>query len=148
MRYRSVPVVGLGLLCALSLAAGCGKSGPPRKATYTVKGKLTVDGAAPGSSLQLTCHNKAGMDTNMPTVSHAMSEPDGSFSIATYEKGDGVPAGEYTLTVKWQEFNSMSMSFGGPDKLNSRYADPQKSEITFTVKDAPVDLGEIKLTTK
>jgi hypothetical protein len=148
MRYRFVHVVGLGLLCGLWLASGCGKSGPPRKATYPVKGTLTVDGAAPGSSLQLTCHNKAGMDTKMPTVSQAMSEPDGKFSIATYEKGDGVPPGEYTLTVKWQEFNSMSMSFSGTDKLNNRYADPEKSDITFTVKDAPVDLGEVKLTTK
>jgi hypothetical protein len=140
--------VGLAGLMAVSLLGCGGPGGPPRKETIHVKGKLTVDGAAPGEPLQITCHNKAGLDTKMPTVSQSMSEPDGSFEIATYQKGDGVPPGDYALTIAWLEFNAMSMSFTGKDKLNKRYDDPAKSEITFTVKDKPVDLGEIKLTTK
>jgi hypothetical protein len=40
------------------------------------------------------------------------------------------------------------MSYGGPDRLNNRYRDPQKSTVRFTVKDEPVDLGSIELTTK
>lgn len=141
-------MVGLAGFLALSLLGCGGYSGPPRKETVRVKGKLTVDGGAPGAMLQITCHNKAGMDTQMPTLSQSMSEPDGSFEIATYEKGDGVPPGDYALTITWLEFNTMTMSFGGKDKLNKRYDDPAKSEIKFTVKDKPVDLGEIKLTTK
>jgi len=140
----------LGLTCLLGFSLlGCGgPSGPPRKETVRVKGQLTVDGQPPGSPLQIVCHNKAGLDTKMPTVSQSITDADGKFEIATYQKGDGVPPGDYVLTVTWLEFNAMSMSYGGKDKLNKRYDDPAKSEITFSVADKPVDLGEIKLTTK
>lgn len=139
---------GLLALLVFSLLGCGGSNGPPRKETIRVKGKMMVDGAEPGSQLQITCHNKAGLDKEMPTVSQSMTEPDGSFEIATYQKGDGVPPGDYVLTVSWLEFNAMSMSFTGKDKLNNRYSDPSKSEIAFSVTDKPVDLGEIKLTTK
>jgi hypothetical protein len=43
----------------------------------------------------------------------------------------------------------MSRDYSGPDKLNDRYSDPEKSEIKVTVMPGePTDLGEIKLTTK
>jgi hypothetical protein len=98
--------------------------------------------------VQIECHNVAGMDAEMPTFSSCVSNPDGTFEIATYKQGDGVPAGDYVLTFACQEFNLMSRSYGGPDKLNKRYSDPKKSDIKFTVKDKSVDLGEIQLTTK
>jgi len=45
--------------------------------------------------------------------------------------------------------NMLSRSYGGPDKLNKRYTNPEKSEIKFTVEPGkPVDLGVIELTTK
>jgi hypothetical protein len=144
---RGLLAVGLG--CLLLTASGCwGPQGPPRKQTFTVKGKFTVDGVEPGDSLQVVCHNKAGLDAAMPTVSQAISHPDGGFEIATYEKGDGVPPGDYVLTVVWREFNTMSMSYTGKDKLNGRYEDPATSPVQFTVQDKPVDLGVIPLTTK
>ncbi len=127
---------------------GCAKAGPPRKQTHKVTGVLTVDGQPPNAPLQIQCHDVAGMDTTMPTLSQAISQPDGKFEIATYQKGDGIPIGEYVLTVSWREFNAVSMSYGGPDKLNKRYSDPKQSTLKFSVVDKPVDLGEIKLTTK
>lgn len=61
-----------------------------------------------------------------------------------------MPPGEYVLTFSWREFNTFSMSYSGPDKLNGRYNDPQQSEFRLTVEsgDEPIDLGRIELTTE
>jgi hypothetical protein len=139
----------LGLMCGLAWGmTGCQDAGPPRKQTFPVKGQLVVDGQPPQSSIQIQCHNVAGMDTAMPTISQAIAHPDGGFEIATYQQGDGVPPGDYVLTFNWQAFNAISMSYGGPDKFNGRYNDPKSSTVKFTVKDRPVDLGTIELSTK
>jgi|UniRef100_A0A7C4LL71 hypothetical protein len=141
-------VVVCSVLGVCLLVGGCGQQGPPRKPTFKVTGKVVVDGAPPTSSIQITCHSLSGMDPNMPTASQCETNPDGTFEIATYQQGDGVPVGDYVLTFTSREFNMMARTYVGPDKLNNRYADPQKSEFKFTVKDKPVDLGEIQLTTK
>ncbi|MEY2725160.1 MAG: hypothetical protein RLZZ458_1027 [Planctomycetota bacterium] len=136
----------LGLLAVL--IAGCAEA-DNRKPTYPVKGRITVDGKPPGSVLQVECHPVAGMDTRNPTVSRTETDELGNFQISTYAAGDGVPAGDYVLTVTWLTFNLMSRDYSGPDKLNDRYSDPEKSELKVTVMPGePTDLGELKLTTK
>ncbi|MDP1798255.1 MAG: lipoprotein [Planctomycetaceae bacterium] len=141
--------IGLVMVCALCvMIVGCGRKGPPMKKTYKVTGKVLVDGKEPGSSIQMECHNTGEIDRQMHTFSQSNTKDDGTFEIATYTSGDGVPAGEYKLTFAWQEFNLMSRSYGGPDKLKKRYSDPGKAEIKFSVVDKSVNLGEINLTTK
>jgi hypothetical protein len=88
---------------AVIAAASCSKEQPYRKPTFPVRGRVTVDGAAPGAPIQVECHNVQGMDSQHPTISQTDTKPDGSFEIATYESGDGVPEGEYVLTFAWQE---------------------------------------------
>lgn len=136
------------LALLILLIAGCGEV-DNRKPTYPVKGRITVDGKPPGSALQIECQPVAGMDTRNPTVSRTETDELGNFQISTYSSGDGVPAGDYVLTVTWLTFNLMSRDYTGPDKLDGRYSDPEKSEIKVTVMPGePMDLGEIKLTTK
>lgn len=133
----------------LVLIIGCGGSDPNRKVTFPVKGKVTVDGVAPASGIQIECHPVAGLDTQNPTVSRTECDAEGKFSISTYTAGDGVPAGDYILTFVWQEFNIMSRNYSGPDKLKGRYADLAKSTVKITVKsEGETDLGEIALVTK
>lgn len=131
------------------LASCSGDDEPFRKPTFPVVGKVTVDGAAPTSAVQVHCHAASGVDAEHPTFSQTETKEDGSFEISTYESGDGVPEGDYVLTFVWQDFNLFNRSYSGPDKLNNRYADPKTSEFKATVKSGePTDLGEIKLTTK
>lgn len=133
---------------ACLILCSCAQEGPPRKDTSPVIGQVYVDNE-PAAQLSVTCHDAKGIDAAQPTISSAMTDKDGKFSISTYESGDGVPAGEYALTFMWGQMNLLAGSYGGPDKLNSRYTDPQKSEIRFTVESGkPTDLGEIRLTTK
>ncbi len=136
------------LALALALCVVCTSCEPEnnRKETFPVTGTITIDGK-PGVRLQVKCHSTAGFDTANPTVSAAFTEADGKFAISTYEKGDGIPAGEYTLTVEWGTFNAISMSYSG-DKLYGKYADPETSEIKFTVEPGvPTDPLTIELTT-
>ena len=128
---------------------GCGsQGGPQRKSTYKVTGVVVVDGQPPMAPVQLVCHTTQGPDTKLPSTSTAISDADGTFAFSTYESGDGVPPGEYTITVTWQEFRALQMSYSGPDRLKGRYSDPAKSEIKLTVTDSPVELGELQLKTE
>lgn len=146
MKLRTVQLLLLAGVCLSCLA--CGEEGPPRKETYPVTGEVHVDGE-PANYLAVTCHDTKGLDSTSPTTSSAFTGEDGKFSISTYESGDGVPAGEYVLTFMWGQKEALSGRYGGPDKLNNRYADPKASEVRFTVESGkPTDLGQIQLTTK
>lgn len=126
---------------------GCGPDKPDRKATYPVTGLVLVDGK-PGPAIKVELTDVKGIDLEQPTVSHTFTGTDGKFAISTYENGDGVPEGDYILTFYWGELHPLSMQYGGEDKLNNRYSDPEKSKFKVKVeKDKPVHLGTIELTT-
>jgi 5-hydroxyisourate hydrolase-like protein (transthyretin family) len=126
----------------------CGQEDQSRKKTYPVTGQVYVDGE-PASNVAVTAHNVSGMDTQNPTLSSAFTQEDGTFQISTYESSDGVPEGEYVLTFRWGKWDLISGQYGGPDKLNNRYSDPNKSEVRFKVEEGePTDLGRIELSTK
>lgn len=137
-----------GLLCVLCLSA-CKEESSNRKATYPLTGQVYVDGVAPDSAIAVKCLHVKGIVKSNPTVSSAFTEEDGKFAISTYEKGDGIPPGDYILTFYWGKRNVISTSYGGPDKLKGRYKDPKKSEFKVTVVEGePTDLGRIDLKTK
>ncbi len=135
-------------VCLVCLLVGCAKKYTDEKAVYPITGVVTVDGV-PQEGLQLKLHDDVVSDPSKPTFSSGYSGADGKVSISTYADGDGAPAGTYKVTILWQEFNPLSMSFGGPDKLNRRYADVDKTEIKWTITESKVnDMGTIALTTK
>ncbi len=136
-------------LCAILalLSSGCGTEHTDRKATFPVKGEVYVDGE-PAADLAVTLHDVNGIDSEQPTISATRTDASGKFSVSTYEQGDGVPAGNYTLTFEWGEMNTFSMRYEG-DKLNGKYKDPETSEHRVTVEEGkPTELGRIDLTTK
>ncbi len=136
----------LSLCCLVSISlAGCGEA-RNEKQVYKVTGRVLVDGK-PAEGVLLGIHDSAPMDKKFPTAPQGQTIADGKLIISTYAEGDGLPEGDYTITFTWQEFNPVSRSYTGPDKLNKRYADPKSSKVTAKVK-GPVDLGEIQLTTK
>lgn len=127
---------------------GCSGSDPLRKSVFPVTGEIYVDGQ-PAESLAVRCFDVNGIDSEQPTLSSTFTDSSGRFTVSTYESGDGVPKGEYVLTFEWGEWNVFARSYGGPDKLEGRYIDPESSEFTVSVTgDGPVDLGRIELSTK
>ena len=140
----------LMLALLVFFVTGCGPTGPqggPRVGTMQVKGTVMVDGA-PAGFLQVSAVAKGGAGA-VPMNSTALTAGDGQFTLSTYESGDGVPAGDYTLTFVWGEMNLMNGQYSG-DKLEGKYADAANSEVTLTIKagDEPKDLGTIELSTQ
>jgi hypothetical protein len=145
---RSMMRLALVAMYCLLLCSCGGKEGQDRKETFPVTGVVHVDGKAV-AQLAVKCADVKGIDREAPTLSSAFTDEEGKFEISTYEKSDGIPVGDYVLTFEWREWQQISASYGGPDKLNERYMDPKTSEVKFTVKAGePTDLGTIELTTK
>jgi 3',5'-cyclic AMP phosphodiesterase CpdA len=70
-----------------------------RKPTHPVRGWLFVDGAAAGGAT-VSFYQPAGDGRKAPRfVGDAIVEGDGSFVMSTYGAFDGVPVGEYLVTV-------------------------------------------------
>ena len=133
------------LLALPVILCSCGDDAPFEKQTTSVFGRVLVDGQPPGSPVQVKAI-AAEVDTQHPTMSTCGTDNDGNFTLSTYRKSDGLPAGEYKLTFVWGQFNAMSASYGGPDKLGGQYSNPETSEFSVTVVDGEVqDLGEINL---
>jgi hypothetical protein len=144
---RTFPLF-LTLIAIALLAGGCSRRDPSRKPTYPLTGTVLVDGIpAEGVLVKITDIGVADLEN--PTFSTAFTDAQGQFQLSTYDAGDGVPEGEYSVTFMWGEVNMFSMQYGGPDKLNDRYNDPEKSEFRIRVEAGKrTDMGEIRLTTR
>ena len=128
----------------LALIVGCREQqrGGPRLETYATTGVVKIDGE-PGDLVEVQCH--PGPDaTGIKYTLSTMTDKDGKFSLTTYESGDGLPEGTYTLTFQWLE-----PGFVPKDKLKGAYADPKKSTHSIkVVKGQPTDAGVIELSSK
>ncbi|EAQ82217.1 hypothetical protein [Blastopirellula marina] len=145
-------LLALSLMTTALWSFGCGKKEHEyfAKPTVQVAGTVTVDGQPPGSPIVIECQSVGDDDLEHPSVTQALTSEDGRFALSTYVEGDGAPPGSYALTFYWGKLNQMSVGFSGPDRLKNRYNKPEKSpvKLTLTADQEPVDLGEIKLTTK
>jgi hypothetical protein len=122
------------MFAVAALVVGCGK-GRPRMTVYPVSGKLTVAGKpAPGLTVSLR-PKRTLADTRCVPV--AIVGPDGSFTMQTYEPGDGAPAGEYSLFVSAPSEmsptapNEHEMSRVGPAATEPSSTDPTASEMAL-----------------
>jgi hypothetical protein len=148
---QSVSVL-LSLLIFSGLA-GCGNDldqnkGLNVKATMRVTGKVLVDGAAPETPVVVKAYPVAGAAQDQAPSSGGTGA-DGVFELSTYNKGDGLPAGDYKLTFVWTEMRLGGAALSGApsDKLGGQYADSKTTPFTVTVKESKdvVDLGVFEL---
>ncbi len=137
-------VAGLAALPIIGCRSNTGPQGGTRVSTIQVTGTVHVDGVN-AAFLRVTAKPVGGTGA-VPLDPSAMTEADGKFTLSTYESGDGIPAGEYKLIFEWGELNLLNGQYSG-DKLNGKYADPEKSEVVVKVAagDKPKDLGTIEL---
>ena len=128
----------VGFLC------GCGDG---RVKVFPVSGVVYVDGQ-PAADMFVYAQPLEGQNTGVPTP-YAQANEKGEFSFSSYESGDGLALGKYKLTFKWKERSGMfKQDFEGPDRLKGKYADPEKSDKTFTVEKKINDIGRFDLSVK
>jgi hypothetical protein len=107
--------------------------------THPLKGLVTVDGKpAAAATVRFYAENPMTMRTQM--VADGLTGDDGTFLVSTYKAFDGIPVGEYTVTV---------VMTGGYDdgeseaknKLPAKYAKPETSGIKVTIKEGPNEVN-------
>ena len=86
----------LTLIVVITAALGCGSDapkGPEKLSTTPVDGVVTLNGK-PAAEVFVSLHHSEGK-----VAPRGISDKDGKFSIATYGKDDGAPAGKYKVTA-------------------------------------------------
>lgn len=133
--------LGLALAASLLLvAAGCGSKTPVP--VYPTSGRLLINGQpAPGAIVGL--HPTDGDFDQAGSRPAGRVQDDGSFVLATYGIADGVPAGEYIVTVFWPA--NPDGPDPGPDRLAEKYAIPEKSPLRITIHEGENELEPIRL---
>jgi hypothetical protein len=103
-----------------------------RPALYPVEGRITVGGkSAPGASLILTPVSSVGPRDLRPT---AVVDSSGVFRVGTFAAADGVPPGEYLVTVRWQPLvDDGGEAIPGPNLVPPVYSQPQTTPLRLTV---------------
>lgn len=123
------------LLCPLLVccaAAGCGDGRPAR---VPVSGKVLID----GQPLNYGAVRFTPADGRPATGELG---PDGSFTLTTFESGDGAAPGTHAVTVHpAEQLSSDRMRWHAPKK----YQSVKTSEISRTI-DGPTDAIVIELT--
>jgi hypothetical protein len=112
------------------LACGCGNG---REPAYTVRGQVLDAQQKPAVGALVVFHPA---ETSAGDAVKPVGQVDetGAFSLTTYTKGDGAPAGEYVVTVTWPAPRKGPFEPEGGDRLNGRYANPKSSTIRFKVQ--------------
>ncbi|MEX2174793.1 MAG: hypothetical protein WD872_10555 [Pirellulaceae bacterium] len=97
--------------------------------TYPARGRITINGAAPaGAVVELQATGEAADVRN--SRPWAVVQDDGSYTLSTYEIGDGAPAGEYAISIKWPpDVSKPSLA----DRLGNAYSNPSGSQWKATV---------------
>lgn len=117
-------------LMAVSLTvglAGCG--GSSSTPTHPVRGKVLFDGKPPANAL-VVLHPLGDTQKDSPRP-RAKVEPDGTFTVGTFDAKDGAPAGEYAVTVQlW--LSSATGKGGWQDEALPRNQLPGRYSLTST----------------
>lgn len=134
-----------GMLLAMVLACwGCGRSAPPRVPVVPATGKVTVDGKPAGGAI-LMFYPKQPI-TGLKTRPLATTDADGSFAVGTYLAGDGLPVGEYAMTVTWPNRKIVEgEEILESDRLAGRFVDPAHPAQEVIVRDGTNEIPPIDL---
>lgn len=146
-----IPCVCLSLLAAVSLS-GCGDGIIKR---YPVVGHVTVDGNPAEGALVIFCPFNSGPElANFRPA--GVADASGAFKLTTVEPGDGAPAGNYKVLVKWcptlpnQEDAERGGRGGakGPDRLKGKYYNLDTTPLNVTIEKKSNELAPLDLKTK
>ena len=139
-------------LLALAAVVGAGGSGAGRTPAHPAGGTVTA-GGRPAVGVVVTLI--PAVDRNPPLTSYPRGEvgADGRYALTTYSPGDGAPAGEYKVTLRWpaalagkEKALAAAQGEGGEaDRLKGRFTDPKSSPWAATVRPGDNTLDPIAI---
>ncbi len=137
-------VVAVATAVVLMTLSGCGDSGAVK--VYPVKGKVTFRGkpmVGGGSIALIPLTNQEGK-----TAGGSIAK-DGTFSLMTYNEGDGSMAGDFRVLITQEVFQEGANTEDGQpvsaptsdvpiaDRIPEKYSSPTDSTLKLTVKPEP-----------
>jgi hypothetical protein len=148
-RFQISGVLGLAFVCLFHTA--CSR---PRRPPITdkvpltqVTGTVTVD-EVPTSGVHIQYVPQGEIAEKRERYLNRfflLTGNGGTFSLSTYQNGDGIPCGEYVLEFKLIE----QLLSGERDKLGGYYSNVGSPFMTIKVEENhDLDLGEIELKTR
>jgi hypothetical protein len=112
--------------------------------THPAKGVITYQGQ-PVAGAFVALHPKEAAKPEAPTPT-AIVQSDGSFAVTTYDAGDGLPEGEYVVTVQWRKAVKQGGDYlPGPNLLPAKYGRPDTSDVVVRVSAGQNELPPILL---
>jgi hypothetical protein len=134
-------------MVAVCLLAGCGRTLPPNRSVYPVRGKVAF---ANGQPVRLAIIHLDPKDTTIGNEAEGIIGPDGTFEIRTYSntEKDGAVPGEYVVSLEpysGARFPPDAKKKAKPSTIPLKYQDSKKSGIEVVIKAEDNDLGTIKL---
>ena len=143
---------GIGAFIALAgllAAAGCGNG---KLATYAVRGQVLVNDKPADGANVIFCPVNPSVELKNLRPS-GKTDATGAFTLMTFEQGDGAPAGDYKVLVKWLSPAKVDSreDFGGPkrpDRLRGKYYNLNKTPLTATIEKRSNELPPFSLTVK
>ncbi|MDB5337514.1 MAG: hypothetical protein JWN70_3133 [Planctomycetaceae bacterium] len=137
-------VTGLIVAVCLSLAS-CGSD--RRLAVYPAKGTISLNGK-PLPNATVIFHAEfplEGPDGKPAPVPGGYSNSEGLFTVSTYGAGDGLPEGEYRVTVSCEDRTAKPVQESYPELLPIVYQDPTKSGLTASISGGQNELPTFEL---
>jgi hypothetical protein len=121
----------LRFLVLVSLVGCNSKAGPPPIPVCPTSGQATFNGK-PAAGALLVFH-PAG-DVALPALPRATVASDGSFRVGTNTADDGLPEGEYVITVIWTtKPHGADETVEGKSLVNPKFAKKETSTLKATV---------------
>jgi hypothetical protein len=109
-----------------------GVSTASRLPTHPVRGRVFIEGA-PAAGAVVVLHG-TNPKTKRELRADGVAEADGTFVLTTYKAYDGVPEGEYAVTVVLRKPFYDAAGRPGPNLLPAKYANVDTSGLKYTVK--------------
>ncbi len=134
-------------LCLVSTwCLGCGSSTDRGyihhdEELFPVSGQVLFEGK-PASNASITFHRtesgpavetESG-EEGAPLNPRGTCDKAGKFQLFTYALGDGAPAGDFVVTVSWQDPENRGRDDNYPELLPKRYQDPKTSGLKVQLK--------------
>ncbi|MCA9092961.1 MAG: hypothetical protein KDA68_05715 [Planctomycetaceae bacterium] len=154
--YRLLFVIPL-----LFVGCGSGDSGPDnvvKKVTKPASGKFTIDGVPPGQAgtegtdnpphynILLKLYPKGRAVTKDDLFPTAKVDPTtGKYEFATYNAGDGIPAGDYIITFESLNQAPIGRYLMGPDRFKNNFNNPVSQDPKYSVKVDEASKGDVAM---
>ncbi|MBS0262053.1 MAG: hypothetical protein JSS02_08845 [Planctomycetes bacterium] len=137
------------LLCLAGLLpVGCGDSDASQVPLHRTSGMITFGGKPlAGAIIMFHAVKRSSTTTDDPLpVPGATSQEDGSFSVSTFDPEDGMPEGEYYITVSCEDRSGGRQNDDDyPELLPTRYQNPATSGLKVKIVAGDNELKPLEL---